>query len=184
MEAKILLTTSRRPTRRIRTFLHDLNAVIPGSFRVNRGKASVDDLADEAAWRGISKVIIVDRWKGGPGRIRLFQLTETKLKEVPPRIYIRGIKLQREFGTKERPKINLLAARQPSFKGHDAERFVRSLSEFLEVPLLSPHETLEQGAEMRLTLNEEDQITLTFYLFPKGREVGPRIRVSHLIWSV
>jgi len=93
----IIITTSRRPTRRIRTFCNDLARCIPNSMRINRGKLSREGLAEKAYELEADRVIIVDRWKGGPGKIELFNVREA-LVGVPPLIYIRGIKLQREMG--------------------------------------------------------------------------------------
>ncbi|HIE13979.1 TPA: hypothetical protein EYP70_01765 [Candidatus Bathyarchaeota archaeon] len=184
MENLILLTTSRRPTRKIRTFLHDLTSVIPRTFRINRGKSSLEDLAEEAASRGLKKVIVIDRWKGEPGRIRLFKTGATKLIEVIPRIYIRGIKLQREFGVKKRPKVRLLHIRKPKVGGAEAKKFVASLSNFIEVPVVDGEQDQRCDAELRLSLDEEKHFVITFFLSPQGVEIGPRIRISHLIWSV
>ena len=80
----ILLTTSRRPTGRIRTFCRDLSNSIPDVVRVNRGKMSLDGVAEKAIEVEADHIIVVDRWHGGPGKINLFQLS-TGLKPVPPR---------------------------------------------------------------------------------------------------
>ena len=68
----ILLTTSRRPTERIRTLCRELAHVIPNAVRVNRGKLSLDGVAERALEFGADHVIIIDRWKGGPGEIQFF----------------------------------------------------------------------------------------------------------------
>jgi len=180
----ILLTTSRRPTRRIRTFTHDLASVIPGTTRINRGKLSLEEVAEEAAWRGLEKVIVVDRWKGGPGRIRLFKVGEAGLVEVNPRIYVRGIKLRREFGAKRRRSARSLFLRGPEDGEPDVRRLLRALSEFLEAPIIEEDKPENHDAEMRLTPEDSGCIQISFFLHPEGVEVGPRIRVSHLVWSV
>ena len=180
----ILLTTSRRPTRRIRTLLHDLASVIPGTTRINRGKLSLDRLAEEATGRGIEKVVIIDRWKGGPGRIRLFTVGRSGLTEVNPRIYVRGIKLQREFGTERRPKVRSLSIRGLKEEEPEVERLLTILSEFLEAPILGTDELKRCDAEMRLTLDELGRIRISFFLHPEMVEVGPRIILSHLVWSI
>ena len=69
----ILLTTSRRPTGRMRAFCRDLANSIPDVVRVNRGKMSQDGVAEKAIELEANRVILVDRWHGGPGKINLFQ---------------------------------------------------------------------------------------------------------------
>jgi rRNA maturation protein Rpf1 len=68
----ILLTTSWRPTRRIRTFCRDLGRLIVNVVRINHGKSCLDRIAKRASKRHADRVIIVDRWSGGPGKIELF----------------------------------------------------------------------------------------------------------------
>jgi len=46
-------------------------------------------------------VLIIDRWKGRPGRMRLFEVKET-LSQIPPQLYIRGVKFRRDFESKKR----------------------------------------------------------------------------------
>ena len=93
----ILLTTSRRPTGRIRTFCRDLANSIPDVTRVNRGKMSLDGVAEKAIELEADRVVVVDRWHGGPGKINLFQISSTGLKPVPPLMLIGKIRLRREL---------------------------------------------------------------------------------------
>jgi len=65
---KILLTTSRNPTPKIRTFCNDITRVIPSIVRVNRGKMSMDEVAEKALEYGADQFVVVDRWQGGPAK--------------------------------------------------------------------------------------------------------------------
>ena len=57
----ILLTTSHRPTRRIRSLCNDLTRSIPNSIRVNRGKMNFFDVAAKAIELGtISLLWLID----------------------------------------------------------------------------------------------------------------------------
>ncbi|MEM4713464.1 MAG: hypothetical protein QXQ61_02820, partial [Candidatus Bathyarchaeia archaeon] len=97
----ILLTTSRRPTKGIRTFCKDLSHTFPNILRINRGKLSLEDVTAKALELGAKKVVVIDRWKGGPGKIELYQL-DSRLQPIPPLIYLRSVKLRREFQTMPR----------------------------------------------------------------------------------
>lgn len=55
----ILLTTSRRPTKRIRKFCHDVERSIPDVIRINRGKLNLDGIAEKALELNADRVIII-----------------------------------------------------------------------------------------------------------------------------
>jgi U3 small nucleolar ribonucleoprotein protein IMP4 len=182
----ILLTTSHRPTRRVRSLCNDLNRSIPGLIRVNRGKMSLLDVAERAAQFNAEKFIIVDRWKGGPGRIRLFKITDEGFREEPPRLYISGVKLRREFKASILEKnFNALFIEMHENANPDIEKLKLNLSEFLEVPILKlGSETLNYEAYMRITSGEDCWAYISFFLLPGKIEVGPRIKISHVVWDV
>ena len=95
---KILLTTSLRPTRRVRTFVKDLHHIIPGTYLVTRGKSNFPELLTIAVSSDIKKILIVSTWKGNPGRMLLYRFTEEKeFVQVSPIVYIKGVTLIREL---------------------------------------------------------------------------------------
>ena len=181
----ILITTSRRPTRRIRTFCNDLARCIPDAVRVNRGKLSREGLAEKALEVEADRVIIVDRWKGGPGKIELYRLAEDLLG-VPPLIYIRGIKLQREFALpKIRPPSSLAIICECPSEGKDVRKLAEALSDFLKVPFLTD-DISKKNYEVCMRISEDAlrEMRITFIKPRENREIGPRITVSHLIWEL
>lgn len=181
----ILLTTSRRPTKGIRTFCKDLSHTIPNILRINRGKLSLEGLVAKALELGAKKVIIVDRWKGGPGKIELY-LLEGKLQPVPPLIYLRGVKLCREFQTMPRGRRIKFTALMTSPKpSQEVSRLEKVLSDFLGIPIISSEDDFRNyHAIMQITTNSAGELIATFKLLPENMEIGPRIRISHLIWDL
>jgi len=181
----ILLTTSRRPTKGIRTFCKDLSHTIPNILRINRGKLSLEGLAAKALELGAKKVIIVDRWKGGPGKIELYQL-EGRLQPVPPLIYLRGVKLRREFQTMPRGRRIKSTAIMTSLKpSQEVSRLEKALSDFLGIPIISSEDDFRNyNAIMQMTTNSAGELIVTFKLLPENMEIGPRMRISHLIWDL
>jgi len=181
----ILLTTSRRPTRRIRTFCKELSYNIPNVIRINRGKLSLEGLAAKALELNAEKVVIIDRWKGGPGKIELFKLENGKLQPVPPLIYLRGVKLRREFGTMPRGRriksAGILALSKPS---EEAGMLEKTLSEFFNLPVVHGEECKPYNALLYVKTDQSGEIVMSFKLLPENVEIGPRIRVSHLIWDL
>jgi rRNA maturation protein Rpf1 len=184
---KILFTTSRRPTNRIRTFCRDLAYSIPNTLRINRGKLSLNALAEKALELGANRIIIIDRWKGGPGKIELFQI-RGGLHQVSPLIYLKGVKLRREFDTKVK-RVQAYAIVICNEKNGELQKISGAISEFIQLPQKRENDLKKLEFRKRRTIfcierDKEMQILFTFRLLPQLIEVGPRIRLSHLIWEV
>ena len=179
----IMITMSRRPTRLIRTFCNELAATLPGAIRVNRGKMSVEDIAEKAWEIGADRVILVSRWKGNPGKICLFKLGEEGLQPFPPLIYIYGIKLRRSMGVRLGKVRSLGVEAEPG-----RERLGRALADFFHVPFLSSEGEEKAKGELDVVLKVRPDIeryaVMSFFRAQDGQEVGPRIRVRHLIWEL
>ena len=60
----ILISTSRRPSTRTRSFVKELLGVIPLSFQVTRGKKSIEELKDVAILKGCRRLMIVESKDG------------------------------------------------------------------------------------------------------------------------
>ena len=185
----ILLTTSHRPTRRVRSLCNDLTRSIPGLVKVNRGKMTLSGVAERTLQLGAEKFILIDRWKGGPGRIRLFRVVEGGFGEEPPRLYISGVKLRREFSgmparnVKKPIKSLFLEASEDG--SQEIDRFKLKLSEFLELPMLKLRtEPSDYEACMRVADGDDCWANISFFLLPGKIEVGPRMKISHVVWDV
>jgi len=180
----ILLTTSRRPTNRMRTLCHDLARSIPNVVRINRGKLNLDGIAEKALEFNADRVIIVDRWKGGPGEIKLFQVAPEGLILVPPLIFVRGIQLQRELqGVRVKP-VRSLTLTTSHEKSPQVAKVAESLSRFLNVPTIPTDvEASRYEAAMHVSSGASAQIQITFMLLPQAMEIGPRITISHVVWE-
>jgi len=179
----ILLTTSRRPTQLIRTFCRDLARSIPDVVRINRGKLSLDGVAEKALEFEADRVIIIDRWNGRPAKIELFVTGPAGLTPVPPLIYAASIGLQREFEAKIK-SFKSLSITTSTESTAEVLKIAESLSNFLKIPLLSMEDAASkhQGS-MHVSSNASQRTQITFVLLPKKIEVGPRITVSHVGWE-
>jgi len=180
----ILLTTSRRPTGRIRTFCRDLVSSIPDVVRVNRGKMSLDGVAERAIELEADRVVVVDRWRGGPGKINLFQIGSTGLKSVPPLMLIGGIRLRREFKEVTRRNRSSAITMKPEDSA-ELERVAGRMSQFFDLPVLSVDEAARKhGASMHFSFDSSRHIQITFMRLQRMVEIGPRVTLSKLIWEV
>ena len=180
----ILLTTSRRPTRRIRTLCHDFTRSVPNIVRINRGKLNLDGIAERAVELDADRIVVIDRWKGGPGKIKLFRIEQTGLFSVPPLIYVAGIRLQREFEAKTK-HVRSLVVTTDSEKPPETIRIAERFSDFFNLPKLSIDEAATKyQASMHVSLNASYHTQITFTLLPQMVEIGPRITLSKLVWDV
>jgi len=180
----MLLTTSRRPTGRMRAFCRDLANSIPDVVRVNRGKMSLDGVAEKAIELEADRVVVVDRWHGGPGKINLFQVSSTGLKPVPPLMLISGIRLRREFEEGTRRVRSSAITLEPDDSA-ELTRVAGHLSKYFGLHVLSLDDASENHrASMHFSFDSSMHIQVTFMLLGRMVEIGPRVTLSKLIWEV
>ncbi len=180
----ILLTTSRRPTRRIRAVCHDVTHSLPNIVRINRGKMSLDGIAERAVELNADRVVVIDRWKGGSGKIKLFRIESTGLISVPPLMFVAGVRLQREFQLKAKYVRSLVVTTDPE-NLPESVRVAERLSDFFQLPNLPIDKVAARyRVSMHISLDASRRIQITFMLFPQMVEIGPRITLSRLMWEV
>lgn len=184
----ILLTTSRRPAKNTRTFCRDFSNIFLNVVRINRGKLSLDGVAEKALEFGAEKVIIIGKWKGDSGKIEFFRISAKGLDVVPPLIYVKGVKLSRDFeetvpGGRRLKSVAVAASKTSSL---EVKRLENALSEFFNIPVLLLKEICNKriDAAMQISADPSNRIIITFRLVSELVEVGPQIRVSHLVWEL
>lgn len=179
-----MITTSRRPTKSMRTLCKDLVTVLPSLKKVNRGKMGFRAVLEKAAEIGAEKVVIIDRWKGRPGRIRLFEIGE-KIVQIPPQLYLRGIKLRREFKIEEVSIPRTVFIEESEGENDEIRKIREAFSKFFNLPKAKLND--KNGISftlMHFSMDHENLIRVSFYLMPRKIEVGPRIRISHAVWDI
>lgn len=178
----LIITSSLRPTRRIRAFCNDLSKAIPNSIKISRGKLSLEELAEKALELNADRVILVGRWKGDPGKIELFKVGTRGLESHPPVLYLTGVKLQTEYGRRQASFREVVAIASSDLSSQ-ALKIAKSLSEFLNLPLLPPNAgTLKAEAVMLFSSHPQHLVEATF-LLPTFNEVGPSFIVKNAVWS-
>jgi len=180
--SKILLTTSRSPSPRIRTFCNDLIRVMPNMVRVNRGKMSMDEVAEKALEHGADRVVVVDRWQGGPSKIEFFHIVASGLVHVSPSLYIAGIRLQREFAP---TRLKLVNSSVITTSSDNSLEIVDSLSKFFNLPVLLEKEASSRyPVAMRVSKDAAGRVQITFMLLSQKVEIGPRITLRRVEWKL
>lgn len=145
---------------------------------------SLKELWESAVQEGVNRVLIIDRWKGGLGRIKLYRIDDEEIVHVPPEIFIRAIRLQRELTTGWR-SLNSLLISGPLDESSEIEKLARSLSDFFDIPVMDMDETRSKyEAAMDIRRDEAELIRLSILLLPRMTEIGPRIAISHLVWDL
>jgi len=182
------LTTSRRPVKNTRTFCKDLSNVFPNVVRVNRGKLSLGGVAEKALELDAEKAIIIGKWRGESGKIEFFRTSAKGLVVIPPLIYVKGVRLRRDFeeNVPRGRRIRSVAIAASERTSLEVKRLESVLSEFFNVPVFSLEEICDRkfDAAMQISADRSNRLVVTFRLIPEFVEVGPQIRVSHLVWEL
>ncbi len=166
----------------MRSLCHDLERVLPNTVHVNRGKLSVSETVDKALEMEAEKIIMVERWKGGPGRIRFYRTSSEAV--IPLALLILGgVKTQIDFGGKRRLSRNLVLAvtENPS---KETAALAQFLSTFLKVPVGEERTLRGQfNAVLRLSTIYDGETQMQFFSLPTLKEVGPRLMVRRTVWE-
>lgn len=178
----LIITTSREPSRRARSFVNDLVRVIPESLKFNRGKATYKDLALLVKRHNSRGVLMVMERKGNPSVLAYLtpEGTQASLK-TRYMILIRSLKLLREIPEAQIPfnVAGLLvdAGKIPQGLPHDV---CDALIEIFNPNLFPERNTPTEALELVITGNE-DGVNVSFYCTTTGRPCGPTFKVLKVI---
>lgn len=92
---RIILTSSRDPNVRVRSFLNILTIILPNSFKLNRGKQSLEEIIKASARLKAIYLLLLTTCKGNPCKIFIYNLQLFALKYV---FKISGISLPTDYG--------------------------------------------------------------------------------------
>ena len=144
----------------------------------------LDGIAERAIGIEADRIVVVDRWRGGPGKINLFQVSPTGPKSVPPLMLISGIRLRREFKEGTRHVRSSVITTEP----RDSPELIRiagHLSQYFDLPVLSVDEAARKyGASMHFSFDSSRRLQITFMRLQRMVEIGPRVTLSKLVWEV
>jgi len=170
----ILITTTRRPSRRTRSFVRDLYHVLPNSNRRNRGKMSLEDLNELAIKIGADRVVIVGTQRGNPSSLIFYEPTPSHLKPISL-VILSGVSLRREITGKRAPHSRRLCIAYSSDElENEAELLARS---FNTKSVKLEELELRRYFDISLLLTSEDGLKASFYRVFPLEEIGPRMRI-------
>jgi len=165
----ILITTSRRPARRVRSFCKDLARVIPRAVKINRGKKSLYEVLTEAAQRNLPYVLIVETWKGNPGDMFFYRADVAGAKEPLAVLRVKSVKLQREINRET--KIGEVKGIVIQSQGQT------ELAKFLSKVFEGGDEE-EKKLVLSIESSGEKEFIINFKI--REKEIGPRIKFKVL----
>jgi rRNA maturation protein Rpf1 len=171
----------------MRTLCREISYNIPFAVRINRGKLSLEGIAEKSIELNAEKVMIIERWKFGVGKMQLFHVKLERLESVPPTIYICHARFRRNLAAEimKGRRIKSIAIAAAPHKNAEVMKLEKALSDFFTLPLLSIEEAVDRkyDAVMQIKISPQKNIIITFTLLPELVEIGPQIWVSHLVWS-
>lgn len=133
----IVFTTSRGPSRRVRSFCRELGASIAYAVKMNRGKRSMEEAALEALRLGASRMAIVYSFKGNPSRIDFYELSPQGYRKLSLTLLLGGVRLLREAskeGLKPKRRLSRSLIAYPSNADEDVKKLCLNLSYALNLP--------------------------------------------------
>jgi rRNA maturation protein Rpf1 len=156
--------------------------------RINRGRLSLEEIAEKALEVDAEKVMVVDRWEKGAGKIEFFEVVSDGLRIILPAVYLRSMRFRRDFG-EQMPsgrRIESIAIAAASKENFEIKKFEDVLSRFFRIPVLSLEEAANDNWDvvMQFLIDYSERAIITFRLIPEHIEIGPRIEISHLVWEL
>lgn len=172
---RLIVTTSRAPSPRTRSFIKDLVAVIPGAERLNRGHLTLEELAITAKAKGADRVVIVGERRGNPSIIRVYEPTlgsASPLRNIVTFI-VTGVSLSRELGRPRPGKVARLLVADPGDESLD--EYVEAVIRAFGAQLLVEGRRPGPGSVVAKLARSGDIVVLEFE--HSGRPVGPRLKL-------
>ncbi|MGY5876061.1 MAG: Brix domain-containing protein [Candidatus Thorarchaeota archaeon] len=176
----LLITTSRRTSNRVRSFVRDLSTVLTGSERFNRGSMNQDELIARINQSEARAAIVVTMRKGNPSNLNMIGPSGDIILTVE----MESAALRREVLKNEGPRIvriDTIASKTGSSEFTLLlSRTVASLLGLESQELEKQPDPSPKGKNAVVLWFENissEKVLWTHYHANDGVEIGPRIRV-------
>ena len=163
MDMPVLVTTSRRPTRRSRRFVKELCKVIPYFHKINRGRMGYKDIREYMIRKGYTRLILVENYKGNPSVMEFLLLDELFLRRVGG-LRIKSLSLQVDT----KADIEFSSLKKVIYQ--DVDEAAKELLSLFFYPYYGAHE----GVEGHLIIKGGEFLVFKFYN-DKNKVVPPYI---------
>ncbi len=182
---RIVMTSSRDPSVRVRQFLNELEISIPNSIKINRGRMSIDDIIVKALELGAKLVLYVACRRGNPHVVKFIRVNESGCEWLPYVIELASVKLLVDMpirrAVKRRPRSGIIVMT-------DYHELADILMQTLELPVVSMRdiEPLRGKYESLIVVRpiRRDDASCEVQ-FVDGEDFGPRgpiVRVRNIVY--
>lgn len=172
-DPKIMITTSRKPSARLKMFAKELRLIFPNSQRMNRGKYEMKQLVQACRANDVTDFIVVHEHRGIPDGITICHLP------YGPTAYftITDVVMRHDI-----PDIGTMSEQYPhlifhNFKSKLGERTMSILKYLFPVPK-------EESQRVVTFANHDDYVTFRHHTYKKVNkqvemtEIGPRFQLK------
>ncbi len=158
----IILTSSRDASTRTRSFLNELEIVIPNSLKINRGRRSLNEIFSLAYKLGARTVLLVSTHKGNPSMLILYSIGHN-LVNLKYKLRIESLSLISDVKLKKAPRYPCIGR----FECSELAGFLSDLNLLRFSKCGSSMDLLRQGNSCEIIFKDLN-----------GEKLSPRIRVS------
>jgi rRNA maturation protein Rpf1 len=176
----ILITTSRRPNQRIRTFCHDLARVLPNSNRINRGKLNFRGIIDNTQVRNSDRLVIIEKWKRGFCKINFYTISP-EINRFYPILYISNVITQNDIGSRTIHKKLVITIHPDA--SNNIHQVAYALSKFIELPIKHLKKDLPYQTSIHVSNVKKGWMKIALAKLPLLKEVGPILIVKKIVWE-
>lgn len=176
MVCRVVITTSRNPSKKTREIVNDLVYSLPGSEKIVRGKKSLFAILEEAVACGARYIMFIWDRRGMPSALLFYDITIRNWK--PYILKISGVKTREDFPVfiARRPRAKT-AAIVDLTKGELGDIFV----EIFQYPLLYDLDIVRGRFDTIILVRHGDGYIVEFL----GEDLGPRaplFRINKIIY--
>jgi len=176
----LIITTSREPSRRTRSFVKDLITTIPNTVRVNRGKSTLSDLRNVMISHRARGVLIIYERRGNPSALTYFTDVNGKLTRVLL-LKITSIKLSREISGYQKPvNVSRLVINEDEVPNGLPSEVANAFVTIFNTQLVSGGVKYYDAVEVKL-VGESNHVKVSFICVGSGRVCGPQLGVSKVV---
>ena len=174
---KLLLTTSRNASQRVRQFIKEFSFLFPKSFvqKTNRGKKSLQELFDESVDK-YDRILLITNKQGNPNKIIGYSKTSDNEFIWSFEFKLRFVKLSYEFGTSaiHYPlKLNLI------FENFEKE-LEQAIRSFFE-PFIIQETSLEDENTLNVLFKHNDNGFELYPLADDRSKLAPELMIHEIL---
>ncbi len=174
-DPRVLVTTSRNPSARLKKFHKEISSLIPNSITVNRGAYKIKDINDFGTRKGFSDIVIIHENRGEPNGLIVSHLP------IGPTIYfgLSNVIMRHDIkGRKDNISLAYPNLIFHNFNDKIGERIKTILQRLFPVPLN------QKSKRVISFIAQNDFISLRHHVYDKPSynkvdlmEVGPRFEM-------